>query len=75
EDLCQKEELKLEGDIYKALNSLVANNIISRKTREEIETIITINRDIDLGLLGVNDFSVGWAISKGTHCINNITKV
>lgn len=74
EDLCQKEELKIEGDIYKALNSLVANNIISRKTREEIETIITINRDIDLGLLGVNDFSVGWAISKGTHCINNITK-
>ncbi|MED4827143.1 PIN-like domain-containing protein [Bacillus atrophaeus] len=74
QELCRKEDIIVEGDVVKALDSLFESRIISIKTYGEIDLILKINRDLDIGLLSENDFEVGWAISKGKDCINSIIK-
>lgn len=75
EELCQKNDLNPEGDIYVALDSLVAHNIIDFKNRAEIELVLKVKRDLEIGILqDENNFMVSFAIDKGLECIKFITK-
>ncbi|QHM08338.1 PIN-like domain-containing protein [Bacillus subtilis] len=71
EDLCNKNNITPGRGVYNDLASLVKNHIISREIHDEIEFVLTINRDFSLHLL--NDFEVNFAISMGEKCIKALT--